>query len=251
MSEQDEPSEELYFEPFNSPTLPLFTPPPSVSKKPTDAFTTPPLSPHTLFYLAIIAPHTDTHDIYGPVTTFSHLLSRIEDIVSNSPRAIDKLEAIRNIEDVWGDKEENVEFSERGFGTFVVEGQRGVYTVLKILREENKAVREELPAPVYVVTAHGPLANDTGYVATTRLVGSFVGQKEAKKAAVEAMDAMVLGKKVSKRSEYWGKESKGGGMLMAMGAARRWEVRIAYEDQVHKRAKEEAEREGGRVGWRI
>ena len=152
---------------------------------------------------------------------------------------------------MWGEKEANLEFAERGFGTFVVEGQRGIYTVLKILREENRAVREELPAPVYVVTAHGPLVNDVGYVATTRLVGAFVGQQDAKRAALGAMEGLVEGKKVSKRSEYWGKESKGGGMLMAMGAARRWEVRIAYEDQVHKRAKEEVEREGGKVGWRI
>ncbi|KAH3950920.1 hypothetical protein HBH70_098130 [Parastagonospora nodorum] len=244
-------SEEVYFEPFNSPTLPPFIPTPSASKKPADDFSTLPLGAHTLFYLAIIAPHTDTYEIHGPATSFSHLLPRLEDVVSNSPRAIDKLEAIRNIEDVWGDKETNLEFAERGFGTFVVEGQRGIYTVLKILREENRRVREELPAPVYVVSAHGPLVNEVGYVATTRLVGAFVGQRDAKGAAVRAMDEMVQGRKVSKRSEYWGKESKGGGMLMAMGAARRWEVRIAYEDQVHKRAKEEAEREGESVGWRI
>jgi hypothetical protein len=39
--------------------------------------------------------------------------------------------------------------------------------------------------------------------------------------------------------------------LMAMNSVARWEVRIAYEDEVHKRAKEDLDREGGYVGWRF
>lgn len=245
-------SDELYLEPnlFSSPQS-SFTRTKS-SSKPNDDFSTRPLGPNTIFYLAIIAPHTDTYQVLGPVTTFSHLLPKIEDIVSNSPKAIDKLAAIRSIEDVWGDSEPNLEFAERGFSTFVVDGQRGVYTVLKILREENEAVKEELPSPVYTITTHGPLSHKgEGYVATTKLVGSYVERAEAKGAAEKAMRDLVKGEKGLKESEDWGRESKGGGMLIAMNSETRWEVRIGYEDEVHKRAKEELERDGEKVGWRF
>jgi hypothetical protein len=246
--------DDIYFEPSpNSSTRPssysILDP---SSSKPADEFSTPALRPNTIFYLATIAPHTDTYSIYGPTTSFQHLFPKVNDVVSNSPKAIDKLEALSTIEDMWGGTEPNHDFNERGFGTFVVEGQRGVYTVLKILREVNRAVFEELPSPVYTVTVHGPLTHDNqGYVKTTRLVGSFTDRKEAKAVAEKEMRELVKGEKGVKKSEDWGRDGKGGGILMAMSPEARWEVKIAYEDQVHKRAKEELERGGGHIGWRF
>jgi hypothetical protein len=247
-------AEDLYFEPnpFTSTHSSRDFNPPPKSGKPTDDFSTPPLTPNTVFYLATIAPHTDTYSMHGPVTSFQHLLPKINEVVSNSPSAIDKLDALATIEDVWGETEPNHDFAERGFGTFVVDGQRGVYTVLKVLREENAAVLDELPSPVYTVTAHGPLTHDNnGHVKTTRLVRSFVDRKEAKQAAEAEMRVMVEDEEGVKRSEDWGKMGRGGGVLMAMNSEARWEVRIAYEDEVHKRAKEGLDREGGYVGWRF
>jgi hypothetical protein len=246
-------SEEVYFEPNPFESNKSASSSTKVMAKPNDDFSTTPLTPFTIFYLAIIKPHTDTYEILGPCTSFSHLLPKISEIVSNSPKAIDKLEAIRFISDVWGDKEANEEFAERGFGTFVVDGQRGVYTVLKVLREENKEVRDELPSPVYTITTHGPLTHkgNKGLVATTKLLGSFVNQAEAKGAAGKAMRDLVRGEKGLKESEDWGKESKGGGLLMAMNAEHRWEVVVRYEDEVHKRRKEEGDRGGEDISWRF
>jgi hypothetical protein len=231
--------------------------------KPTDEFSTAPLSPNTIFYLLIIVPHTDTYTLHGPVTSFSYLVPKIKSIVSNSPKAIDKLDALRSIEDVWGDTEPNHEYAERGFGTFIVEGQRGVYTVLQVLREENAAVYAELPSPVYTVTRHGPLIHSVtsassttiakkakGYVNTSKFVGTFVERKDAKSAAQEAMKEMTEGVEGLKFTENW-HEGKGAGVLMAMSPSLVWEVRVGYEDQVLKRAREGSERNGGSVGWRF
>jgi hypothetical protein len=223
----------------------------SPTGKPKDDFTTPPLAPYTLFYLSITSPHTDTHLFHGPYTSFAHLLPYIDSVVSNSPSAIDKLEALRSIRDVWGAEEPNHEFASRGFGTFVVEGQRGVYTVLRVVREVNRSVYEELPSPVYVVTSHGPLTHASeGYAGTTQLVGAFVGRKEARHKADQTMRELVRGKEGVKRNEDW-ERGNGGGMLVAMTTKERWEVRIAYEDQVLKRAKEGLEMDGESVGWRF
>jgi hypothetical protein len=247
-------ADELYFEPnpFSSAQASRTFVLKATTGKPADDFSTPPVGTHTIFYLATIAPHTDTYTIYGPVTSFQHLLPKINEVVSNSPSAIDKLDALATIEDVWGETEPNHDFAERGFKTFVVDGQRGVYTVLKVLREENAAVFEELPSPVYTVTTHGPLTHENkGQVKTTRLVGSFVDRKEAKKVAGFEMETLVEDEEGVKRSEDWGKKGRGGGVLMAMNGEARWEVKVAYEDEVHKRAMEEMEREGGDMGWRF
>jgi hypothetical protein len=234
-------SEQLYFEPdFSSSSKRTTSTPVKPFAKPNDDFSTPPLAPDTVFY-----------EIFGPETTFAALLPKVIDIVSNSPKAIDKLDAIRDITDVWGDSEPNLEFAEMGFKTFVVEGQRGIYTVLEILREENKTVKEELPSPVYVITSHGPLVDGKGYVETTKLIGSYVDQKEAQDMAEKVMEDLVRGEKGLKKSVEWRKESKGGGMLMAMGVSKRWEVKVAYEDQVHMRAKDDLDRGREDIGWRF
>ncbi|KAH7083907.1 hypothetical protein FB567DRAFT_605001 [Paraphoma chrysanthemicola] len=247
---------DLYFEPDPfSPTATLSVR--SLPTKPADVFTTPPLAPNTIFYLSITSPHTDTHTLHGPATSFQHLLPRILDIVSNSPKAIDKLDMLREIEDVWGEKEVNLEFAERGFGCFVVDGQRGVYTVLRVLREINKDVYDTLPSPVYTVTAHGPLKQVApgvgefkGMAGSSVLVGTYVGRREAREKAQEVMAGFVKGLKGVTLTETW-EQGKGGGMVMAMGSGVRWEVRIGYEDQVLRRAREELEREGESVGWRF
>jgi hypothetical protein len=223
----------------------------SIAGKPKDDFTTPPPAQYTLFYLSVTTPHTDTHLFHGPYTSFSHLLPLVESIVSNSPSAIDKLDALRSIRDVWGAEEPNYEFASRGFGTFVVEGQKGVYTVLRVVREVNRSVYEELPSPVYVVTSHGPLTHaNKGYVNMTQLVGAYVDLEEAREGADQAMRELVWGKQAVNRSGDW-ERGKGGGMLVAMTSMERWEVRIGYEDQVLKRAKEGLEREGENIGWRF
>ncbi|KAH8702761.1 hypothetical protein GQ44DRAFT_631346 [Phaeosphaeriaceae sp. PMI808] len=229
-----------------SPTSSIFIP--KQTPKPKDDFTTPDLRPNTIFYLAIIKPHTDSHTLIGPVTLFTHLLPHIEDIVSNSPRAIDKLHALRTIEDVWGETEPNHEFAEKGFKTFIVEGQRNTYTVLKVLTEISKDVTDTLPGPVYTVTQTGPLksgADVEGYAWRSSLVGSWVIRKDAEAAARKAMGDMIGGREGVKVSETWQKGGWGGGILMAMSAEHRWEVNVKYEDQVLKRAKEGFEREGG------
>ena len=94
--------------------------------------------------------------------------------------------------------EPNHDFEERGFTRFVVEGQRGTYILLEVLREENQAVCEGLPAPVFVVTAHGPLSHvpnslgHSGMAKTSRLIGAFVHREEAKEAAERAMEGLVV-----------------------------------------------------------
>ncbi|KAF2126509.1 hypothetical protein P153DRAFT_322473 [Dothidotthia symphoricarpi CBS 119687] len=227
------------------------TPPDAFTKKPKDDFRSPSASTNTIYYLGIIAPHTDNYTVHGPVTSFLHLLPKIEEIVSNSPSAIDKLDDLRWVEDVWGEREPNVGF-EKGFRTFVVDGQRGIYTVLRILTEKNQVVHEVLPAAVYTVTAHGPLTNASvkakGYASTSRLVGSFVERADAKAAATEAMQELVQGLEVA---EHWGSKDKSGGVLLAFSGDTMWEVKIVYDDEVFKRAREGFEREDKRTGWRI
>ncbi|KAF3042941.1 hypothetical protein E8E12_007927 [Didymella heteroderae] len=157
--------------------------------KPADKFCPLSSSPTSIFYLAIITPHTDKHEIHGPAPCFSQLLPKISEVCSDSPSALDKLESLQySAPDVWGEQTANPRFKKEGFTTFVVEGQRGTYTVLEILREENAKVREVLPAPVYTVTRHGPLVHTysgvggktklesaKGVAATSMLVGSYVG----------------------------------------------------------------------------
>jgi hypothetical protein len=39
--------------------------------------------------------------------------------------------------------------------------------------------------------------------------------------------------------------------LLAMGVSTRWEVKVAYEDQVHMRAKDDLDRGREDIGWRF
>ena len=245
-----------------------------VYKKPNDSLHPPAPAPHTTFYLATIRPHTDTHTIVGPVRHFSHLLGQIMAVVSNSPATIDKLEALRETKDAWGETlEVNEAFESHGFDTLVVPGQRGIYTVLKMERRVDEEVYEQLPAPVYTVIAAGPLGQSAsslalasdgksvrktgigrpqGYAATTRLLGSFVERSEAMRAAQGAMQALTQDQGDVTVTENWDARGTGAGVLMAMGTAgSMWEVRVVYEDQVLRRAREGLDLEGAQAGWRI
>ncbi|KAJ4332714.1 hypothetical protein N0V95_009602, partial [Ascochyta clinopodiicola] len=124
------------------------TQPPQYTKPPDDLRPLPSTSTSVL-YLTTTTPHTDTFTIHGPVPKFTHLLPLIRDLTSSSPSAIDKLDALSHTTpDAWGEQTPDPAFEEDGFRTFVIEGQRATYTVLHVLREENAAVREALPAPV-------------------------------------------------------------------------------------------------------
>jgi hypothetical protein len=266
-------SNEIFFSdsagllPFTSaPTRPVY-------QKPSDILDVAPTAPYTIWYLSIIKPHTDTHDIIGPVRSFRHLLPRIEEIVSNSPRAIDKLAALKESEDIWGEVERNEDFFRDGFATFVVEGQRGSYTVLEVSREVNKEVFEVLPAPVYTVVSAGPLGHAAiafktsssssssssakkssrkkgmvepgkpkGYASTTCLHGSYVDRAAAKEHAKYIMTVLLLDEDNVKEIGRWEKGSKGGGVLMGMNAETMWEVKVVYVDDPIGRAQEEADR---------
>ncbi|KAH6642076.1 hypothetical protein C7974DRAFT_420416 [Boeremia exigua] len=232
--------------------------------KPVDDFRPLVLSPTSVLYLAVITPHTDSYEIHGPVTNFSSLLPKITELASDSPSALDKLEALEySAADVWGTSQLNPDFATQGFTTFVIEGQRDTYTVLEVLREANARVREVLPAPVYTVTRHGPLIHTfsgigakmklgvaKGVAATSTLVGSFVDRKDAKAAAGAAMDFMTGGEGSVRKIEDWGNDD-GGGVLLAMGVAKRWEVKVHYEDETMRKARESADAEGAGVGWRF
>lgn len=253
-------ADELHFEPSPFRSKRPFPIPKSTVQttvKPGDDLTAAPVLPDTIFYLCVIVPHTDTYRIHGPAKSFQHILPQIEAIVSNSPSAIDKLDALRTTEDIWGSPVPNEEFPERGFNTFVVEGQRGTFTILKVEREIRPDVYECLPSPVFVLTASGPLGHNAlraddarGYARTTRLIGSFVERRDAKKRAEEVMREMTAGQSGVSVSENWDKKS-GGGMIVAMNGRQSWEVRIGYENQVLKRAREGLDREGESVGWRF
>ncbi|RII20018.1 hypothetical protein CUC08_Gglean001417 [Alternaria sp. MG1] len=134
-------SKEVFFEgdaevlPFTTPTTPTAT-----LQKPSDVLDVPAAAPSTIWYLSITKPHVDSHDIIGPTKAFRHLLPRIEAIVSNSPTAIDKLAQLKETEDMWGETEPNEHFFNNGFEVFIVEGQRGSYTILKMIREINKSL---------------------------------------------------------------------------------------------------------------
>lgn len=232
--------------------------------KPTDDFRPLLTTPSSVLYLAVTTPHTDTYEIHGPATSFAQLLPTINDIVSNSPSAIDKLETLaHSAPDAWGSRTTNTAFEHHGFTTLIVDGQRGTATVLDILREHNPAVRAVLPAPVYTVSRHGPLVHGfvgvgaasrlgpaVGVAATSALVGSFVERGEAVAAARAVMDGLVRGEVAVSCTEDWG-DGVGGGVLLAMGGGRRWEVRVKYEDEALRRAREGADAEGAGVGWRF
>ncbi|CAN9248581.1 unnamed protein product [Alternaria alternata] len=218
-------SKEVFFEgdaevlPFTTPTTPTAT-----LQKPSDILDVPAAAPNTIWYLSITKPHVDSHDIVGPTKAFRHLLPRIEAIVSNSPTAIDKLVQLKETENMWGETEPNEHFFNDGFEVFIVEGQRGSYTVLKMIREINKEVFDILPAPVY--TLHG----------------SFIERAAARETAKYIMTVLLLDEENVKEIGRWEKGSKGGGVLMAMNATSMWEVKVVYADDPIGRAQEEADR---------
>lgn len=255
---------EIHFE-TNTFSSASTTASPTAYTKPSDILQAPPPAPNTTWYLAIIRPHTDSHEMIGPMKVFSHLMPKITYIISNSPSAIDKLDALQRQENVWGEWEENAEFPVNGFEIMVVEGQRGIYTVLKVIRKIEKEVFDNLPAPVYTVIATGPLVHPptpvwfkgntppkpVGFAATTRLVGSFINRDTAKAAAQSAMAALTSGQTRFQMSENWEKGGKGGGLLMTMSVGQLWEVRAVYEDEALRRAWEGLERDGEAPGWRF
>ncbi|RYO64799.1 hypothetical protein AA0113_g5872 [Alternaria arborescens] len=276
-------SKEVFFEgdaevlPFTTPTTPTTT-----LQKPSDILDVPAAVPSTIWYLSITKPHVDSHDIVGPTKAFRHLLPRIEAVVSNSPTAIDKLAQLKETEDMWGETEPNEHFFNNGFEVFIVEGQRGSYTVLKMIREINKEVFDILPAPVYTVLSVGPLEHAAiplkaksssssssssssapasasksssvplsskfspgkpkGYAATTQLHGSFIERAAARETAKYIMTVLLLDEENVKEIGRWEMGSKGGGVLMAMNATSMWEVKVVYADDPIGRAQEEADR---------
>ncbi|KAG9191345.1 hypothetical protein G6011_09433 [Alternaria panax] len=266
-------SDGLFFEgddevtPFTTPI-----PPPATVQKPSDILDTPAAAPNTIWYLSIIKLHTDGHDIVGPAKAFKHLLPRIEAIVSNSPKAIDKLTELKETEDIWGETETNENFFKHGFEIFVVEGQRGSYTILKVMREINKEVFDILPAPIYTVISSGPLKHAAiplkarsssssksssavaslsskfspgkpkGYASTTQLHGSFIERAAARETAKYIMTVLLLDEENVRETGRWQKGSKGGGVLMGMNATSMWEVKVVYADDPIGRAQEEADR---------
>ncbi|KAF1837738.1 hypothetical protein BDW02DRAFT_565664 [Decorospora gaudefroyi] len=272
------------------PSDPLPTPYSTIStfngySKPLDILNVPPVEPDTIFYLSIIKPHTDSHEIHGPVKAFTHLLPKIEEIVSNSPPAIDKLDALKSIQNLWdGKREKDEEFFRDGFERFVVEGQRGRFVVLEVRREVDAEVFAALPAPVYTIVAIGPLMNPecaprknyrassssssetaskggrgmaaqapaklVGYARLTTIHGCCIERVAAQQMAKRIMAELLHDQKNVLRIETWGQGGKGGGALMAMNASATWEVRVLYEDDALKRAMEEGHREGGAMKWR-
>jgi hypothetical protein len=258
---------------FSEDPLPPPSPPEKAPahgyQKPKDILNVPPVAPDTVWYLAVIKPHVDSHEIHGPVKKFGHLLPKIKEIVSNSPNAIDKLDELQETEDVWGEREKNDEFFISGFERLVVEGQRGSFTVLKVMREVDHDIFETLPAPVYTVISSGPLKHaptpskgkgglsgkfeaekPNGYALKTVLHKSYVERAAAKEAAQDVMNDLLLGEKNAKVIEKWEKGSKGGGLFIAMSASAMWEVKVVYEDDALKRAMDDSNRTREGLRWR-
>lgn len=228
------------------------------TNKPEDDFTTPITPLYTIHHLTITTPHTDTFTIHGPTRTFAPLLPTITTTIShsNSPRALKKLSTLS----------ETSEFQEKGFTTFVIDLERGGYTVLRIVRSLNIPVFDCLPAPVYVVTAHGPLLHDMGtgvrtvasgkpkgVAATSQLIGSWVDVGGARKAAKEAMDELVRGELGVMRLERGEEGEKRRWILMGMNAKAVWEVCVRYDDDVLRGAvgRFDGEAVEGRARWRV
>ena len=232
------------------------------------------LSPHTVtadtvFYLAVTAPHTDKYEVHGPASFFGALVPTIIDVASSSPPGLYKIEHLAEVDDEFGNRVENEAFTDCGFHTMVLEGQRGAYTVLEVITEENAEVKALLPVPVYTVTRHGPLVNTfslvntftgeggkqnvgaaKGVAATSAIVSCFAEKKAALEAAKNAMDRLVEGVEGVNRSEAVGQGPEGG-VLMAAKSGVMWEVRVKYTTEVLKVAKEKAEAEGKELEWRF
>ncbi|KAF1944750.1 hypothetical protein EJ02DRAFT_463841 [Clathrospora elynae] len=178
------------------------------------------------------------------------LIPKIQTVVSNSPSAIDKLEDLTNTEDLWGAREKNESFEKGGFECFVVEGQRGKYTVLKTIREVDHDAFDNLPALVYTV------------ISTVRQSQSGTRQQLAWWEALwtallhrtplerNTINHLVANEKKVVVTENWVAGGKEGGVLMAINAGLWWEVKVEYEDKALNRAMEAAERGEERMRWR-
>lgn len=193
-------------------------------------------TPYTTYYLIVTTLHTDIWAIHGPVRAFKDLIPYTTDAVSSSPNAIEKLEVLR--------ANPHFEFDKLGFNTFVVELERGTYSILKVLRDVNKPVHDLLPLPVYVVTSHGPLIHDIGSIRRrvlsgkrqgmakhSQLIGSFVDIKEAEEAARRAMEGLVKDEKGIMRTECQKGGDRRGHCLLAISARSTWEIRIRFEGE--------------------
>jgi hypothetical protein len=204
--------------------------------KPKEDFSTPTLSPGTIFYLTIATPHTDFWTYDGPVPTFAALIPLIEDPISHSHSAVlkwknlmrDSEEKVQEedwADNGWGNfvlQEKGPRFKERDFTTFVFEheldnyGILGEYTVLSIIREINDNVLSFLPGPVFTLSSHGPLHHDMGtslytvhsgrpkgLVATSKVIASYNTAAEARTAAHCVMDRLLENEAEGRRSEKW------------------------------------------------
>ncbi|KAF2786524.1 hypothetical protein K505DRAFT_422377 [Melanomma pulvis-pyrius CBS 109.77] len=224
------------------------------TNKPADNFTAPnPTSPYTIHHLTITTPHTDTFTTHGPTRTFAALLPTILTAITsaNSPSALKKLAALSA----------TPSFADRGFTTFVIDLERGAHIALRIERHVDAPVFHCLPAPVYVVTARGPLRHDMGsgqrtvasgrargVARTSRVVGTWVDGVGARRAARAAMEELVRGVQGVMRSE--GGEGRSC-ILLGMNVESVWEVCVRYDDDVLRGAVGRGDGEGGRPRWRV
>ncbi|KAF1949661.1 hypothetical protein CC80DRAFT_555132 [Byssothecium circinans] len=170
--------------PANKPTAPTPSPPPTpVTVKYLlnlrDDFTSPSLLPHTIYYLTVTTPSTDSWHYHGPVATFAALIPYIEHAIhqSASKAALTKWKALLHRDrtrastwqqNEWGHfvlPERGPSITETGITRLVIPAQgfqkeEGVETVLEVVREVNEEVVEVLPAPVYTVSHHGLIPTD-------------------------------------------------------------------------------------------
>jgi hypothetical protein len=232
--------------------------------KPNDDFRHHPVTATTIFFLAITVPYTDTYTIFGPAPSFAGLRDKIMEIASDSPPGLTKLATISEIFSLYGGREENPAYVTGGFRTMILDGQHGTYKVLQVLAVENAEVKSVvLPAPVFNVTRHGPIVNllagvgakakvigEKGMAATSSFVGCYTKKEDAVEAAQKAMDQLVEGKEGVMRHEKAGSGAEAG-VLMALAAGCRWQVKILYGDQVFQQAMEKAETEGKDLEWRF
>ena len=225
--------------------------------RPVDDFTAPFCLPYVIHFLTIETPHTDTFTVHGPHHKFAALVPAIQIAVAGSPSAIFKLSTLQKKPD----------FERTGFTTFVIDLERQGYTVLRVVREVNVPVFDTLPAPVYVVTAYGPVFHDMGtglrtvasgkpkgLAATSRLVGTWTTIDQARTAARQQMNRLVYGQEGVMRIEKGEIGGKGRWVLMGMNSKAVWEVIVSYDDEVLRAAVgnfDEDLREGSRAKFRF
>lgn len=248
--------------------------------QPSDIYRAPKENPEgTIFYLTVRIPHNDTWAYHGPHRSFQKLLPEIHRIISPHPGAVKKwnnlvketeeYDEVDNwVSDGHGNayvEDKGLPFKERGFTRFVVEHEEDgltldyQYSVLRVERKVDKKIFDLLPGPVYTVSTHGPLLLDfdtksknasfggpRGWVATSKLIGSYETAQEAQEVANGAMDKLLEGEEGVFRQESWeelgkkkgkgkvqeGKGGKGRGMVLAMSAEKMWEIWIDYDSDV-------------------